>query len=105
MAGRLRSRPTPPMEAGSPGLQALWLDGQRDGLVYVPASYQKDQQASMLLMLHGADGNAEGAVRIAQKWADTFSIIVLAVDSRNSTWDVIVNGYGPDITFIDQALA
>ena len=105
MAGRLRSRPTPPTEAGSPGLQSLQLDGQRDGLVYVPTTYQRDQQAPMLLMLHGAGGDAEGALRITQKWADTFSTIVLAVDSRNSTWDVIVNGYGPDIAFIDQALA
>lgn len=104
-AGRLRARPTQPTETGSPGLQSLNLDGQRDGLIYVPATYQGSQPISMLLMLHGAGGDAEGALRIIQKWADTFSIIVLAVDSRNRTWDVIINGYGPDITFIDQALA
>jgi phospholipase/carboxylesterase len=30
---------------------------------------------------------------------------ILAPESRGSTWDVLEGGYGPDITFIDRALA
>jgi predicted esterase len=56
-------------------------------------------------MLHGAGGNGEGGLRIIRNLADVFSTIVLAVDSRGQTWDVLISRYGPDITFIDQALA
>ncbi|HET6469510.1 MAG TPA: hypothetical protein VFG43_14145 [Geminicoccaceae bacterium] len=31
--------------------------------------------------------------------------LVLAPDSRGRSWDVIVGGYGPDVRFIDRALA
>ena len=37
---------------------------------------------------------------------DETGMIVLAPDSRDRTWDVIVGGdYGPDVGFIDRALA
>lgn len=103
--GRLHSRPMAPTEDGSPGLHPLKLDGKRDGLLYVPATYRVDHPAPLLLMLHGAGGDAEGGLRIIQPLADAFTTIVLAVDSRQKTWDVIVSRYGPDIAFIDQALA
>jgi predicted esterase len=37
--------------------------------------------------------------------ADKNGLILLSVDSRSRTWDVIRGGYGPDVAFIDQALA
>lgn len=105
VTGRLHSNATQPTEAGTPGLHPLRLDGNRDGLLYVPASYRADQPAPLVLMLHGAGGDAEGALNILQRLADPVRMIVLAVDSRSSTWDVIVSRYGPDIAFIDRALA
>lgn len=102
--GRLRARPMPPTEAGLPGLYPLDLDGKRDGFLYVPASYRADHPVPLLLMLHGAGGDAKGGLRIMQELADAFTTIVLAVDSRQRTWDVIVSRYGADIAFIDQAL-
>ncbi|WP_242060070.1 alpha/beta hydrolase [Oscillatoria sp. FACHB-1407] len=94
-----------PTQVGSPGLHPLNLDGGRDGWLYVPAAYRTDRPTPLLLMLHGAGGDAEGGLRIVQNLADAFPTIVLAVDSRRQTWDVIVDRYGPDIAFIDQALA
>lgn len=32
-------------------------------------------------------------------------MILLAPDSRDRTWDVLLGGYGPDVDFIDRALA
>ncbi|MBD3881886.1 phospholipase [Phormidium tenue FACHB-886] len=104
-AGRLQARPMQPAEAGSPGLSSLNLENQRDGLLYVPAAYRADQPVPLLLMLHGAGGDAEGGLRIVQSLADAFTTIVLAIDSRQQTWDIIIRRYGPDIAFIDQALA
>ncbi len=105
LAGRLQSRPQQRTASGTPGLHPLQLERRRDGLIYVPSTYQTTQPAPFLLMLHGAGGDAEGALRIVQDLADEFGMIVLAVDSRQKTWDVIVNDYGADIAFIDRALS
>lgn len=102
--GRLVSRPGVPVTAGSRGLHPLKLDGKRDGFVYVPASYQSNKPMPLMVMLHGAGGDAEGALRIVQKVADSLGVIVLAPESRSSTWDVIVSRFGVDIAFIDAAL-
>ncbi|MDX2214960.1 MAG: alpha/beta hydrolase-fold protein [Oculatellaceae cyanobacterium bins.114] len=104
--GRLQSHSMPPSKTeGTPGLHPLNLGNQRDGWLYVPATYHPDRPAPLLLMLHGAGGDAEEGLGILQSWADLFSVLVLAVDSRQKTWDVIISRYGPDIAFIDQALA
>jgi poly(3-hydroxybutyrate) depolymerase len=56
-------------------------------------------------MLHGAGGDAEGALNILQKVAEPLEMIVLAVEPRSSTWDILMGREGPDIAFIDRALA
>jgi phospholipase/carboxylesterase len=103
--GQLRSRPFHPATARNPGLHPLQLDGKRDGLLYVPASYRAERPAPLVLMLHGAGGDAEGALNILRQLVDPVGTIVLAVDSRRQTWDVILGQYGPDVAFIDRALA
>lgn len=103
-AGRLLARPIQPLERGKPGLFPLKLEEKRDGLIYVPSSYRANQPAPLLLMLHGAGGDAEGALKIVQKWAEALATIVLAIDSRQQTWDVIIHRYSVDIAFIDRAL-
>lgn len=102
--GRLHSRPTPPVEPGISGLQRLGLDGNRDGLLYVPASYQAEQPVPLILMLHGAGGDAEGALSLIEGFANPLGVVLLAVDSRQETWDLMVDQYGADIAFIDRAL-
>ncbi|WP_348252379.1 alpha/beta hydrolase [Trichocoleus desertorum] len=102
--GQLRSRPEQPTVFGKSGLHPLQLSEKRDGFLYVPASYRADRPAPLVVMLHGAGGDAEGALTILQQIVDSVGAIVLAVDSRRQTWDVIMGQYGPDIAFIDQAL-
>lgn len=103
--GQLCSRPDPPVERGASGLLPLGLDTQRDGLLYVPVNYQAGHPAPLILMLHGAGGDAEGAIGLIEGFAAPVGAILLAVDSRRETWDIIIDQYGSDITFIDQALA
>lgn len=103
--GRLLSRPTHPTATASLGLHPLGLDGQRDGFVYVPKAYQASRPTPLVLMLHGAGGDAHGGLNILRRLADPPLTILLAVDSRSSTWDIIRGRYGPDIAFIDRALA
>jgi phospholipase/carboxylesterase len=56
-------------------------------------------------MLHGATGSARGALRPFRELADDAGLVLLAPDSRGTTWDAIRGDYGPDIAFIDRALA
>lgn len=102
--GRILARPTQINEAALGGLQPLGLGTGRDGLLYVPASYQASQPAPLVLILHGAGGNAHQALALFQHLADASGLVILAPDSRDRTWDIILGGYGSDIGFIDSAL-
>jgi predicted esterase len=61
--------------------------------------------APLVLSLHGAGGNANQGLRLLQQHADRNGFILLAVESRRSTWDMLLGGYGPDVEFINRALA
>lgn len=102
--GRLRARPRQVKTAGSTGLQQLKLADGRDGFVYVPAVYRAERAAPLMLMLHGAGGNARHSIPLLQRFAERDGLILLCPDSRKQTWDVITGGYGPDVAYIDRAL-
>jgi predicted esterase len=103
---RLRSRPAKPtVEAPGHGLHPLGLGGRRDGVLYVPQGYRPDRPAPLVVMLHGAGGDARNALRPLQPYADEAGVLLLAPDSRGPTWDLILDEYGPDVAFLDRALA
>ncbi len=103
--GRLLARPGQPLHAGPVGLQRLDLDGVRDGFIYVPAGYQPDHPAPLAVMLHGAGGIAQHGLNLFMPYADGAGLVLLAPDARGSTWDAVRGRYGPDVAFIDAALA
>ena len=103
--GRLTARPGVPTKEATPGLSPLGLDGARDALLYVPAGYRAGRPAPLALMLHGAGGESRHGMSLLQHFADRAGLVLLAPDSRRETWDVILGGYGPDVDFIDRALA
>src|SRR5215213_7787396 len=103
--GRLLARPGPPTETVSPGLHALGLERDRDALLLVPPGYRADRPAPFVLSLHGAGGDATSGLYPLRDLADEAGLILLSPASRQSTWDVIRGGYGPDVAFIDRALA
>jgi phospholipase/carboxylesterase len=86
------------------GLHPLDLDSERDGLLYVPANYRPVHPSALVLMLHGAGSTARNGLMPLLPLADKFGLLLLAPDSREQTWDVMVNGYGPDVAFIERAL-
>jgi phospholipase/carboxylesterase len=103
--GRLSARPATPTGTIAPGEQPLSLGSGRDGLLYVPAGYSAATPAPLVLMLHGATGSARGALRPFRELADEAGLVLLAPESRGTTWDTIRGEYGPDSAFIDRALA
>lgn len=102
-AGRLTARPGMPAGMAPTGLRPLRL--ARDGLLHVPSGYRVERPAPLLVLLHGAGGEAEQLLGPFEATAERHGILLLAPDSRGRTWDVILDGFGPDIGFLDRALA
>ena len=114
MQGRLLARPRPPQQAppetmppATPGLHALGISGAdgRDGLLYVPASYDPQRPAPLVVLLHGAGGSARGGLDLLLPQADAAGLLLFAPDARMQTWDGVMGVYGPDVAFIDRGLA
>ena len=106
-SGVLRARPEQiaAPAAATPGRHPLDLDGRRDGAFLVPAGLDPAKPAPLIVALHGAGGIARQVLDLLAMQAERHGIIVLAPESRGSTWVVIRGGYGPDVAFIDRALA
>ena len=103
--GRLTARPARPTGIAEPGLHPLALGDDRDGFYYVPAGYRPDHPAPLVLLLHGAGRRAREGLGWMQPLADSAGLVLLAPDSRDRTWDFVLGPYGPDVAFIDRALA
>jgi phospholipase/carboxylesterase len=105
--GRLTARPvagTLSAEFAPGTTRPLKLERSRDALLQVPAK-PTGEPLALLVMLHGAGGSGEGVLRRVAAAAEDAGVAVLAPDSRDATWDGIRGGFGPDVTFIDRALA
>ncbi|HEX9932324.1 MAG TPA: PHB depolymerase family esterase [Allosphingosinicella sp.] len=105
-AGELSFRPgtgDPPGPAAAIGEVRLSRPGY---LLYVPQSYRSNRPAPLLVMLHGAGGEARHSISLTRAHAERLGFLVLAPKSAGQSWDVIsAGGYGPDVRAIDAALA
>jgi phospholipase/carboxylesterase len=106
-AATLTSRPSAPTGTASPGRQALGLSSTgRDGFIQVPPGYRADRPAPLLVLLHGAGQSSTlWSNSSLLTLVDNPGLIVVAPDSRGATWDLTLGAYGPDVKFIDGALA
>lgn len=100
----LAARPhgRPPGRLPAPGRHGL--EQARDTLLYIPGGLVSGQPAPLVLLLHGAGGEAAGALSLLLPFADTAGLVLAAPSSRGSTWDGIRGGYGPDVETINRAL-
>jgi phospholipase/carboxylesterase len=101
---RLLARPRSPQSPERrAGRLALHFGAVRDGYLYVPEGVSSERATPLVVFFHGAGGRAEQAEMI-RPLADRHQVLVLATDARATTWDVIVDEIGPDVTFLDRAL-
>lgn len=103
--GRLLARPAQRGTQAAAGLHRLGIVAQRDAFVYVPPTYQADRPAPLVLVLHGAGGDAQRSLGYLQSLADEHTLLLLSPASRGRTWDIILGSYGPDVALIDRALS
>jgi phospholipase/carboxylesterase len=73
-------------------------------VLYVPPSYRPAHPAPLVLSLHGAGGSGRRSLRRLRPLADELGLLILSPDSRESSWDVVRSGFGPDVEFLDRAL-
>ena len=101
---RLNARPGTPSVTPVRGMTVLGLESGRDGIIYVPNSYDPAVAAPLFVALHGAGGSGFGWDSYHAR-AEARRMILLAPSSRSTSWDLLRGGIGPDVAFIDRALA
>ena len=105
--GRLRARPASGEPGAAPvGLRTLGLTAARDGYLYVPPTYRPESPGPLVLLLHGAGEDARDGLALLRGQADEAGLMLLALTSRDYTWDTIAlrGRFGPDVAAIDLAL-
>jgi phospholipase/carboxylesterase len=103
----LKARPSAPTGRAASGLTTLDVPAARDAYLYVPSRYRPDHPAPLLVLLHGATQSAELWTRSATLFAlaDSMGLVLLMPNSQGHTWDLMMDGFGPDVALLDSALA
>jgi phospholipase/carboxylesterase len=102
--GLLAARPgRPATPSSATGRIPLGLASRRDGHLHVPRGVSPARAAPLVVFFHGAGGTADQA-ELVRAMADENHVLVLSIDARESTWDVIHDEIGPDVMFLDRAL-
>jgi phospholipase/carboxylesterase len=58
----------------------------------------------LMVALHGGGGDASGPIAFLGPYAEAHGFLLLAPESRGSTWDGIVGPFGPDVATIEVLL-
>jgi phospholipase/carboxylesterase len=100
---RLTARPRRGVQTTLKSGQLGLASGDRDALVQMPTAVP-DGQMPLLVFLHGATQSGAGMLRRIGPAADQAGVVVLAPDSRSTTWDAIRGTFGEDVAFLNRAL-
>lgn len=107
--GRLTFRLDPSSRAGARERRRTGLlrfaprDRAPEALAWVPVAGAR--RLRLVVVLHGAGGDASRALDIWRPEAEEHGLLLLAPKSAAATWDVITGGYGPDVRRLDRLLA
>lgn len=103
-AGELSAR-VPKVPATGPARPGLRRLRQPGALLYVPGGYRPGRAVPLLVMLHGAGGDAGQSIALARGLADRLGFLLLAPKSEAASWDIVSSrSYGADVAALDSAL-
>src|ERR1044071_7786752 len=101
--GRLTARPHHNGQSSVSGQVKLGLDSERDAILHVPQSETKSP-FPLLLLLHGAGQSADDMFWYLGSAHEEAGVAVLAPNSRERTWDALIDEFGADVEFLNRAL-
>lgn len=102
--GHLAATPATPSRACPPaGRHTVEVDAPRKPIFYLPPSRDRDAPLPLVVLYHGAGGNAEQWAS-PYEHADRLGLALLIMQSRQFSWDVTRGGWGPDVATTDEAL-
>ena len=101
--GRLSARPRTGVKTSATGQIMLGLDSERDAVLQIPKS-AGSSPPPLLVMLHGATQSAEDMFRYLGSTHEDAGVVVLAPNSRGTTWDAIRNTFADDVGYLNRAL-
>jgi predicted esterase len=81
----------------------LGLNRDRDAILQLPKS-SSTGPLPLLIFLHGATQTAEDMFWYLDSAPDDAGVVILAPNARETTWDAITDGFGPDVQFLNAAL-
>lgn len=102
MGWRLPQRPVEP--ALPAGRHALAFDEGREAVLAVPEGLEASALVPLLVLFHGAGGEANKVLPHFVRWARAQRFLLLAPQSMFPTWDVVIGGHGPDLERLEVAL-
>jgi predicted esterase len=101
--GRLNARPRTDVKTAVTGEVKLGLNRERDAVLQIPQSAVKSP-LPLLVMLHGATQSAEDMFWYLGSTPEEAGVVVLAPNSRGTTWDAIRNTFADDVNDLNRAL-
>jgi predicted esterase len=108
LTGRMSFRPgaAPVTEPLPPGRHELAFDDNgREAVLVVPEGLPTDAPLPLLVMFHGAGGEANRVLPHLVPHARARRFLLLAPQSMFPTWDIVIGGHGPDLQRLDRALS
>jgi len=87
-----------------PGRHALQFPEGREAVLVVPEGLDPAQPVPLLVLFHGAGGEANKVLPHFVRWARARRFLLLAPQSLYPTWDVVIGGHGPDLERLEIAL-
>ena len=87
-----------------PAYRRLGVEDERDARLFVPRSALGLDRIPLLVWLHGAGGGERDDPGRFAEPAQRRGFAVLLPASRERTWDLMMDGYGPDVAVIERSL-
>ena len=103
--GRLTARLCRPLAASTRAglLRFEGPAGELVALAYVPGPVD-ERPYPLVLLLHGAGASPRQGLDLLLPAADEHRLLLVAPKSVSGTWDLIVDGFGPDVRRLDRVL-
>ncbi|BEP38567.1 serine esterase (plasmid) [Variovorax sp. V59] len=107
LTGRMAFRPgaVPVADPLPPGRHGLSFAEGREAVLVAPEGLPVDAPLPLLVIFHGAGGEANRVLPHFVAHARARRFLLLAPQSMYPTWDIVVGGYGPDLERLDGALS